>query len=159
VIKIDGRARDLTDMKFGKLTALIPIARNSRTIIWECICECGRKKEAQSQHLLSGGTRSCGCLNGNQKQPGASKHPLYPTWKNMMARCYNQNATGYHRYGKRGIGVCLKWKNNFYAFVKDMGSRPVNFSVDRINPDGPYSPTNCRWASAKLQRANYSKHI
>jgi hypothetical protein len=74
----------------------------------------------------------------------------------MKKRCNNPNATGYHRYGGRGIKVCARW-SDFGNFLADMGVRPAGMSLDRIDPDGDYEPGNCRWATAKEQRANQSK--
>lgn len=81
-------------------------------------------------------------------------HPLYPCFRNMKARCFNPNHPKYRLYGARGITVCDKWRNDFPAFLTDMGERPEGYSLERIDNDGNYEPSNCCWATAKEQTAN-----
>jgi hypothetical protein len=85
---------------------------------------------------------------------GRYLHPLYQTWKSMIRRCYNSRHTAFRRYGGRGITVCDRWRNDFWAFAADMGERPSNRSLDRIDNDGNYEPGNCRWATRSEQRLN-----
>ena len=84
-------------------------------------------------------------------------HYLYYTWSDMKRRCDNPNYHHYFRYGGRGITMCDRWRNNFWAFVEDMGERPEGHSLDRINNDGNYCPENCRWATRKTQSVNRGK--
>lgn len=81
-------------------------------------------------------------------------HPLYHVWRGMLKRCYNVNAHGYANYGGRGIRVCNRWRLDFWAFVADLGERPANTTLDRIDNEKGYEPGNCRWASKKQQRTN-----
>lgn len=81
-------------------------------------------------------------------------HELYTIWLGMRQRCYYPKHNRYELYGGRGIEVCERWRNDFEAFVKDMGPRPQGCSIDRVDGSKGYSPDNCRWATAKEQAAN-----
>lgn len=83
-----------------------------------------------------------------------SKHPLRGTYTRMLARCYDSSCSSYPRYGGRGIKVCARWFYSFSAFVEDMGERPENMTLDRIDNNLGYSPDNCAWRSRSTQTAN-----
>ncbi len=138
-----------------------------RNRLWECRCDCGNSVTVPTANLRSGNTGSCGCLNREEsvsrcrdrtmhgecrdKQPSSE----YRTWNDMIRRCVNPNHAAWQHYGGRGITVCRQWRENFTAFLRDIGRRPSpQHSLDRINNDGNYEPGNCRWATASEQRRN-----
>ena len=131
--------------------------------LYRCLCDCGNETTVSGSDLKSGNTKSCGCRRKaitrkrNKLQSrwgGASKEPLYHTWAEMISRCYNENNLAYNNYGGRGIGVCDRWRLDPWAFFADMGQRPKGASIDRIDNDGNYEPSNCRWATPKQQSEN-----
>jgi len=156
-------SKDLTNKRFGRLVVIEKAGRNkwnSRT--WFCKCDCGGEKVALGHSLTSGGTKSCGCLLketiSNIRQEtiihGMSGTRVYQTFSNMIQRCYNKNNKYYKNYGGRGIKICDRWLASFANFYEDMGDKPEGASIDRINPDGDYEPSNCRWASTVTQARN-----
>lgn len=90
--------------------------------------------------------------------PALYQSPIYKSWSNMHTRCHNPNFIDYKRWGGRGIRVCEQWKT-FEGFLKDMqGSYIDGYQLDRINNDGNYEPSNCRWVDRKTQCRNRSNN-
>jgi len=162
----------MIEQKFNRLTVIKEeqklIYKNQTTRRFLCRCECGNEKIIIGAHLRSGKIQSCGCLNNEVRGKrfveystthGLSKHMLYQTHQHMKHRCSNPNHKKWNLYGGRGIKVCDRWlgDDGFKNFLEDMGERPEGTSLDRINNDGNYEPTNCRWATDSEQNKNRRK--
>lgn len=150
---------DLAGRKFGKLSPIEICGRNaSKKTLWRCLCECGQEATVTRNALMNGRAVSCGCVWRANISKGNPKHGLwgtstYNSWANMIQRCTNPNKADYKNYGARGIQVCERW-SFFENFLADMGECPPGLSIDRINNDGNYDPTNCHWATPKGQANN-----
>lgn len=163
------RRKDLIGKVFGRLTVLGPgqIRTLSRGMYWLCKCECGVIKEIGAQALVRGSTVSCGCYkierptldikHGHNRRNG-KKSPTYISWTKMNDRCNSQNASEYKWYGGRGVSICDRWKS-FNNFLQDMGERPKGTSLDRIDVNGNYEPSNCKWSNIKEQANNTQRNI
>jgi hypothetical protein len=146
---------------FGKLTVIgIGVKREtSGHIYYSCKCECGKICNIRGPALRTGKTSKClQCSNNelhdNNKTHGMFGTPTYHVWNSMKERCYNPDNCNYHRYGGRGISICKKWRESFSEFFKDMGVKPPNLSIERINNEKGYYKSNCKWATVKEQAAN-----
>lgn len=153
------KASDLTGQRFGRLVVLKRDFSRKKAAFWICQCDCGKETTVQSCHLRSGATQSCGCLhmeNGYKttwKKHGDYKTRLYHIWITMKSRCFNKKDK---RYGGRGITVCSEWSESFEAFrdwALANGYRD-DLTIDRIDVDGNYEPSNCRWATKLEQQSN-----
>ncbi len=164
------KAIDLTGQRFGKLfvieqtdSKITPSGQKQRQYV--CKCDCGNTVIVRSLSLRKGEAKSCGCLRVEQAKENLKtikpKHGLrftrlYGIWKNMIQRCYNPKAVHYDRYGGRGIKICNDWKDDpetFYKWAMSNGYTD-ELTIDRINNDGNYEPSNCRWITMKEQAQN-----
>ncbi len=163
---------DRTGQRFGRLVVCrrAEMGKKRLSALWWCDCDCGSLTVVFSHSLSSGHSRSCGCLRRETSSKLLSGHsyrlrhgcrrngkatPEYRAWCNMQARCYNPKHDSFKNYGGRGITVSDRWRNDFAVFLDDMPPHPgKGYSLDRIDNDGNYERSNCRWATRKQQTNN-----
>lgn len=159
-----GELKDIRGQRFGRLTVLEEDGRDKHgNVMWKCKCECGNTTCVSTSSLKNGHTRSCGCLmrerigNMRRKDGRSSKH-LYHLYYSVKQRCYNPKDTNYKYYGGRGIAVCEEWQT-WEAFEEWAMSHGYQYglTLDRIDVNGNYEPSNCRWISQAEQMRNTRK--
>lgn len=165
----ESHVEDLTGKKFERLTVirfLEPNERENKLRCWLCKCDCGKEVQVNANKLKTGHTRSCGCLvnehigNLNKKYEFSNKR-LYAVYQAMLDRCNNPSNSHYSNYGERGIKVCSEWEKSYDAFAQwafNNGYDPLatrgDCTIDRIDVDKGYEPSNCRWISNAEQQLN-----
>lgn len=154
------KLKNLTNLRFGRLLVLYR-TKESKQTRWMCKCDCGNIKSIRSTHLISGKIVSCGCYKKERQILGVTKHGLsksriYRIYRNMINRCYWEKQKEFKYWGGKGIIVYDKWKNdfmNFYNWSMNNGYEE-NLTIDRIDNNKNYEPSNCRWVTAKKQAEN-----
>jgi len=148
--------QDLKGRRFGRWIVLKP--DSDKKDHCTCRCDCGTEKSVFRYDLLSGKSKSCGCLNRDiflkmVTTHGKSYTSIYHVWNGMNERCYNHKSKSYKNYGGRGISVCPKW-HSFEGFYEDVGDVPKGKTIDRIDNDGNYCLENLRFATPTEQNRN-----
>lgn len=171
-MKTGNRFIDLTGRRYGRFTVIKISSIGCGPTKWHCRCDCGNERIVDGCRLKNGTSRSCGCLRSelqkiNTTTHGKSKSPDmiesgYKCYGSMKERCLNKNHVAYPQYGGRGISICSRWlgRNGFSNFIQDMGPRPsIKHSIDRIDVNGCYEPSNCRWSDKSQQSCNRRNNV
>ncbi|MWV44871.1 hypothetical protein GRF59_14715 [Paenibacillus sp. HJL G12] len=154
-----GSKKDLANIRFYKLVAIRPTEErdSSRNIMWLCKCDCGNEKLVSSNALLKENTVSCGCYKKIVNiTHGLSDNKLYSVWCDIKSKCLNSKNKNYKYYGGKGVKICSTWLEDFMIFYNWATENGYSdgLTIDRIDVNGDYKPSNCRWVDMKTQGNN-----
>jgi len=146
--------------KYGRLSIIEEVAGTPFSREFLCACDCGKTIVVSLNRLLSGNTKSCGCLKRDRNKRVFTKHGfsgtrLYRTWASMKDRCFREKCPAYKNYGGRGITICEEWMEfqPFYNWAMANGYQD-NLTIERTDNDRDYYPENCRWIPKEDQPKN-----
>lgn len=161
-------ALDIAGERYGRLVAVRRVQNRGRRTIWLFECDCGNTKQIPLEAVRGGLTQSCGCIRTEFLVRRSLKHGhsigyrrsrTLQAWQHAKGRCFNPNNPKFPIYGGRGITMCEQWRNDFKAFLADMGECPPDRTLDRIDPHGHYEPGNCRWATSHEQARTRTDNV
>lgn len=151
---------DMRGLRFGRLVGLDFVHSAHGHAYWRFACDCGAETVADGTPVRAGRTQSCGCLHREICAARLLKHgrrarrrhdPTYRAWQAINTVCTNPDSPRYRDFGARGIAVCPEWAGNFEAFLTDMGERPADRILARIDTDADFGPDNCRWVAVRTR--------
>lgn len=153
---------DIEGQKYGLLTAVKRVESPDKNTRWLFRCDCGNEVTRPSNSVRQGGLRSCGCLRAEATGRRSTRHghriggkssPTIMAYERAKTLCDTPSAHGYRKVGGRGLGMCDRWRSGFEHFLADMGERPDEHRLVRVDPDKGFEPGNCKWVLSTRKNA------